>query len=106
MGDDQKPRCSSRIVIETYNFKFLPFLIHGYHTPKLKNVAFSAVAFTPRYFMPMSHGVNNKASASVFPLSLPLTRFSPGLFVVLHKILYQSRFCSDQIIVKNNTFSK
>ena len=56
-------------------------------------------------FMPMSHDVNKKAPTIVFPLPLPLARFSPDSFVVLQEILYQPFFCFDQIIVKNNAFS-
>ena len=37
----------------------------------------------------MSHGVNKKAPPIVSPLPLPLTRFSPGFFVVLQAMLYQ-----------------
>ena len=33
--NDQKPRCSSCIVTEPHNFKFLQFPLHGYHTPQL-----------------------------------------------------------------------
>ena len=57
MGNDQKPRCSSSIVIETRNFKILPFLPHGYHTPKLKNIASLAIAFSPHNFkvLPTCH---------------------------------------------------
>ena len=44
-------------VIETNNFKMLQFLLHGYHTPKLKNIAILAVAFSPKNFkiLPTCH---------------------------------------------------
>ena len=44
--NEQKPRCSSCIATEPHNFKILPFLLHGYHTPKLKNIAILAIAFS------------------------------------------------------------
>ena len=52
MGNDQKPRCSSCIVIETHSFKILTFFLHGYHTAQLENIAISAVAiaFPPQNF--------------------------------------------------------
>ena len=50
MGNDQKPRCSSCIAIETHNLKILAFLLYYYHTPQLKNIAIPAIAFTPHSF--------------------------------------------------------
>ena len=50
MGNDQRPRCPSCIVTETHNFKTFPFLIHGYHTSQLKNIAISAVILSPDNF--------------------------------------------------------
>ena len=47
MGNDQKPRFSSCIVIEPHNFKILSFFLHGYHTSQLKNIAIPAIAFSP-----------------------------------------------------------
>ena len=44
------------------------------------------------YFNRMSHGVNKKAPPIVSPSPLTLTRFSPGLFVVLQEILDQPSF--------------
>ena len=35
---------------KTYNFKIFPFLLHGYHTPQLKNIAFPAIAFLSHNF--------------------------------------------------------
>ena len=57
MENDQKPRCSSCIVIEPNNFKIMLFLLHGYHTPKLKNIAIPVIAFSPHNFkiLPTSH---------------------------------------------------
>ena len=55
-------------------------------------------------FMPMSHGVNKKTLSSVFPHLHPPTRFSPGLFVVLQKILYQSSVI--RLFAKDSAFSK
>ena len=43
----QKPRCSSCRVIETHNFKILPFFLHGYHTSQLKNIAIPAMFSHP-----------------------------------------------------------
>ena len=41
------------------------------------------------------------------PSPLTLTRFSPGLFVVLQEIFYQPFFALiQQIIAKNNAFTK
>ena len=45
MGNDQKPRYLSYMIIETHNFKILSFLLHGNHTPQLKNIAIPAIAF-------------------------------------------------------------
>ena len=66
-----------------------------------------------RYFKPMSHGFNKKIPIQVphppFPRNsfpVPFTRFSPGLFAVSQEMLYQPFFCSNQIIAKNNAFSK
>ena len=57
MENDQKPRCSSCMVIETLHFRILPFLLRGYHTPKLKNIAILAIAFSPHNFkiLPTCH---------------------------------------------------
>ena len=126
--------------VETNNFKIWLFRSHGYHTPKLKNIAIFAIAFSPHnfkilptcymelfrvsnltyifgrqietctqiiitiisnitalmshnvisfvYFVPMSHGVSKKAPTFVSRPHLPLTTFSPVLFVVLQEILY------------------
>ena len=42
------------------------------------------------YFMPMSHGVNIwEDYSNCLPPPLPLTRFSPGLFVALQELIYQ-----------------
>ena len=50
--------------------------------------------------MPISHGVNKKA-LTIVPPPLPLTRFSPTLFVVLQEILYQPfLLCSDELLQK------
>ena len=35
---------------KTDNFKIFPFLLHGYHTPQLKNIAFLAIAFSSHNF--------------------------------------------------------
>ena len=43
-----------------------------------------------RYFIPMSHGVSKNAPPILSPI--PPTRFSPELFVILQKILYQPFF--------------
>ena len=51
------------------------------------------------YFIPMNHGVSKKAPP------LPLTRFSPGLFIVLQEIV-STFFSSYRIIANNNAFSK
>ena len=59
-------------------------------------VSHNAICFG--FFMPMSHGINKEASPVVSPAPLPLTRFSPGSFVVLQEILYQH--FSDQIVAK------
>ena len=42
---------------KTYNFKIFPFLLHGYHTPQLKNIAFPAIAFLSHNFkiLPTCH---------------------------------------------------
>ena len=48
--NDQKPRCSSSMVIETHHFKTLSFLPHGYYTPRLKNIAILAIVFSPHNF--------------------------------------------------------
>ena len=51
MGNDPKPRCSSScIATEPHNFKILAFLLYGYHTPQLKNIAISAIASSPHNF--------------------------------------------------------
>ena len=50
MENDKKPRCSSCVAIEPHNFKFLAFLLYGYHDPQLKNIAIPAIAFSPPKF--------------------------------------------------------
>ena len=35
---------------KTDNFKIFPFLLHGYHTPQPKNIAFLAIAFSSHNF--------------------------------------------------------
>ena len=50
MGNDQKPRCSSCMALEPHNFKILVFLLYGYHTPQLKNIAIPAITFSPHNF--------------------------------------------------------
>ena len=54
MGNDQQPRCSSCIAIEPHNFKILPFLLCGYHTPQLKNIAIFAIVFSLHNFKLLS----------------------------------------------------
>ena len=57
MWNGQKPRCSSCIVIELHNFKIMLFLLHGYHTLQLKNIAVPAIDFSPHNFkiLPTCH---------------------------------------------------
>ena len=50
MGNDQKPRYSSCMAIEPHNFKILAFLLYGYHSLQLKNIAIHAIAFSPHNF--------------------------------------------------------
>ena len=50
MGNVQKPMFSSCIVTEPHNFKILPFLLHAYHTPQLKNITIPATVFLPYDF--------------------------------------------------------
>ena len=54
------------------------------------------------YFMHMSHGINKKAPPTVSPNHHPphLTRFLPGLFIVLQKILYQTSFALIRVLQK------
>ena len=52
------------------------------------------------HFMPMSHGVSKKVPPIVSPLSLPRTRFSLGVFVVLQAILYQPFFALIRLLQK------
>ena len=47
MWNDQKRRCSSCMAIEPHNFKILAFLLYGYHSPHIKNIAIPAIAFSP-----------------------------------------------------------
>ena len=50
MGNDQKPRCSSCIAIESHNFKILAFLLYGYHIPRLKKYCYPCYCFlTPQF---------------------------------------------------------
>ena len=65
-------------------------------------VSYNAICFG--FFMPMSHGINKEASPVVSPAPQPLTRFSPGFFVVLQEILYQ-HFTLVRLL-QNNSFSK
>ena len=57
MRNDQKPRCSSCIVIEPHNFKIMLFLLHGYHIPQLKNIAIPAIPSSLQNFkiLPTCH---------------------------------------------------
>ena len=43
--------------IETHNFKISLILLHGHHTPKLKNIAIFAIAFLLHNFktLPTCH---------------------------------------------------
>ena len=50
MGSDQKPRCSFCMAIEPHKFKILAFLLYGYHSPQLKNIAIPSIAFSPHRF--------------------------------------------------------
>ena len=56
-------------------------------------------------FGAMSYGVNKKAPPIVSPPLLSLTGFPP-VFFCSFKSNTLSTFCSDQIIAKNNSFSK
>ena len=56
------------------------------------------------YLMPMNHGVKNKARLIFSPPPLPLTRFSPGLFIVLQEILYQLSFALTRLLQKITHF--
>ena len=38
------------MVIETHHFKTFSFLLHGYYTPRLKNIAILAIVFSPYNF--------------------------------------------------------
>ena len=60
MENDQKPRCSSCIVIESDNVKIMLFLLRGYHTQQLENIAIFTIAFvTPQFqnFTNLPHGI-------------------------------------------------
>ena len=50
MGNDQKPRCSYCITTESHNFKILAFLLYCDYTPQLKNIAITAIAFSPHNY--------------------------------------------------------
>ena len=50
MGNDQKPKCSLLMAIEPNNSKILAFLLYGYNTPQLKNIAIPAIAFSSHNF--------------------------------------------------------
>ena len=67
MRNDQKPRCSSCIAIESHNFKILAFLLNGYHTPQLKNIAIPAIAFSSHSFKLLPTAYWN-----FFELAIPL----------------------------------
>ena len=56
------------------------------------------------FSMPMGHGVNKKTPSSVSPTSIPSTRFSLGLFIVLEEILYQSLFAVIRLFPEDNAF--
>ena len=45
------------IVIDLRNFKILPFLLHDYYTPQLKNIAILAMTFSFQNFkvLPILH---------------------------------------------------
>ena len=59
MGNDQKPRCLCSIKLKTTISKFSLILLHGYHSPKLKNIAIFAIAFLLHNFktLPTCHMV-------------------------------------------------
>ena len=65
-------------------------------------VSYSVICFG--YFMPISHGVNTKAPPIASPPPLPLTKFSPGLFVVLQAILHQPFFALIRSLQKRMHF--
>ena len=50
MGNGKKPKSSSCIAIKYQIFKILPSLLYGYHTPQLKNIAISPIAFSVHNF--------------------------------------------------------
>ena len=56
------------------------------------------------FSMPMGRGVNRKTPSSVSPTSIPSTRFSLGLFIVLEEILYQSLFAVIRLFPEDNAF--
>ena len=50
MESDQKPRFSSYMTTEPHNFKILAFPLYCYHTPQLKNIAITVIAFSPHNY--------------------------------------------------------
>ena len=60
MENDQKPRWSSCIVIESDNVKIMLFLLRGYHMQQLENIAIPDIAFvTPQFqnFTNLPYGI-------------------------------------------------
>ena len=49
--------------------------------------------------MRMSHSINKKASPIVSPTTFLLTRFSPGMFLVLQEIFTVKQFFSNSLVV-------
>ena len=60
---------------KTYNFKIFPFLLHGYHTPQLKNIAFPAIAF-------LSHNFKILPNWNFLGLVVPLNFFERYVEIV------------------------
>ena len=127
MGNNQKLRCSSYIVIEPNNFKILQTLhmeFFGLVIPldisleigrKYVSLIITIVnnitvlvshnVICSGYFMPMSHGVNKKAP-QLSPLTFPSLPGFHKICLLFYKEYFINLPCSCQIIAKDNAFSK
>ena len=72
MGNNQKPSCSSYIAIDPHNFQILLFLLYGYHTPQLENIALPAIVFSlhTRTFMNLLIGIFWVSNLTKFSLKI------------------------------------
>ena len=85
MGNYQKPTCSSSIAIERHNCKISAFLLNGYHTPQLKNIAIPAIAFSLHNFQGLLIPLNFFGGRNY--VSILIAIVSNFTVLVLHNVI-------------------